>query len=137
MFLKAVRYLGILLFLLAPLVVLAQWQVPNAGETGLSNTDVPTILKTFITWALGVAGLLGIIAFIIGGFWYLTAAGDTNRIELGKRTVWWAIVGIAVSILGLVAITAIDMIISGGGGGTTAPAGSDGIIIDPIDLPSM
>ena len=48
-------------------------------QTGLSQSSVEYILETFMKWLLGIFGFLTIIAFVISGIQYLTAAGDEGQ----------------------------------------------------------
>ncbi len=97
------------------------WQVPQVK--GMPDRSVAEIMLTFIDWAVMIIGVLGVIIFIYGGFIYLTAQGETNKIDQAKKIILYAIVGIAVSILGLVAVRTIDSIMKGNvpqGGGTAS-----------------
>jgi len=92
------------------------------GKTGLleeadetkgevASGDIFDIMKSFISWAVAAIGLLGVIMFIVAGFQYLTASGDDDQIQKAKRSMMFAVVGIAVAILGLVAVRTIDYIV--------------------------
>jgi len=104
-------------------VAVPLFKAANAAESGLRieaeqaegvpNRDIFTIMKDFIKYALYAIGLLGVIMFIVAGFQYLTAAGDDTKIATAKRSMTYAIVGLGVAILGLVAIRIVDMIIAG------------------------
>jgi len=101
------------------------WNPGTLKSTGLTDRPVADILITFIDWALIIIGLLGVIAFIYGGFVYLTAQGDPQNNEKAKKIIIYAIVGIVVAVLGYVAVDTIDRIMKGNidtGGGGSAPA---------------
>ena len=102
------------------------WNPKKYEETGLSGASVENILLTFIDWAIIIVGLLGVIVFIYGGFVYLTARGESDEIEKAKKVLLWGVVGIAVSVLGLVAVKTVDYIIQGntGSSGTSSQGGS-------------
>jgi len=133
---KSGKFILALLILLVPFVALAQWSTGNLTGFGLPDNSVASILKTFIRWAVAIIGLLGIIAFIYAGYLYLTAGGDSTRLETAKKVLIYAIVGIAVAVLGLVAVMTIDRILGGGSssssGGTyieeSASTGGSGLI---------
>ncbi len=55
-----------------------------------------TIANTLIKGALGVTGVLALIAFIWGGIEWLISAGDTKRIQKGKDMMTWAVLGLLV-----------------------------------------
>jgi len=101
---------------LSTLGIITDWQ----GGTGLpapqGDHPIATVVKNIVLWLTSIFGFIGLIAFIVGGIIYLTAAGDTTRIELGKKTIWYAIIGIIIGLAGLVVITTIDFLLRGGGG---------------------
>lgn len=102
------------------------WQIPT--DTNLPDRPVADILLSVIEWAIILIGIIGVIIFIYAGFMYLTSQGESDRIEQAKRIVLWGVVGIAVSILGLIAVRTVDDLLRGNGsstsgsGPTSAPA---------------
>lgn len=96
------------------------WNPESLAATNLPSRPVSDILLTFIDWAIIIVGLLCIIVFIYGGFVYLTAQGETDKIETAKRIIIYAVIGVAVSVLGYVAVTTVNSILNGNvpGGGT-------------------
>lgn len=87
--------------------------VPTAASTGLSDMEIPELLNTFMNWLLGITSIIGVIAFVISGIQYLTAAGDEKQAETAKRNMQYAIIGIIVALSGLIVITAIDALFRG------------------------
>jgi len=96
--------------LLAPAFVLA-YDAPSG--TSLPTGKITDIIKNIMTWILGLVGFLGIIGFAIAGILYLTAAGDEDRINLGKKAMIWSIVGVIVALLGVVIIQAANSMLGG------------------------
>jgi hypothetical protein len=47
----------------------------------------------------GVIGVVSILMIIIGGFKYITSAGDSGRVNSAKNTILWALVGLVVAAL--------------------------------------
>lgn len=47
-------------------------------------------------FALGFLGLVGVIMVIYGGFMYLTAGGEQEKIDKGKKAITYAIIGIII-----------------------------------------
>ena len=82
-------------------------------NTGLSETSVAAIVLSLMKWMLYLFGFLAIIAFVIAGIQYLTAAGNMNTIETAKRSMKFSIVGVIVALAGLVIIVAIDALLRG------------------------
>ncbi len=75
--------------------------------TGLSATSVSDILVNFMNWLLGIFGFLSVIAFVVSGIQYLTAAGDDDQITTAKRNTKYSIIGIVIALSGFVVFTAI------------------------------
>lgn len=82
-------------------------------NTGLSQSSVEYVLETFMKWLLAIFGFIAIIAFIISGLQYLTAAGDENQAETAKRNMKYSIIGILVALSGYVILTAIAALLEG------------------------
>ena len=81
--------------------------------TGLSETPLADVIKNFMFWLLGIFGFLAIIAFLISGIQYLTAAGNDKQIETAKHNMQYSIIGVIVALSGLVIIVAIEQALSG------------------------
>ena len=63
------------------------------GESG----GLPeNIIATIIQYALGLSGVLALIAFIYGGIWWLVSLGDSNKVTKGKEIMKWAVIGLLV-----------------------------------------
>ena len=87
--------------------------VPTTANTGLSEASVGTVIENFMKWILGIFGFLAVIAFLISGIQYLTAAGDQGQIDTAKNNMKWSIVGVIVALGGYVIILAVDSLLSG------------------------
>ena len=85
--------------------------------TGLSKTSVADIILNLMKCMLYLFGFLAIIAFVISGIQYLSAAGNMNMIETAKRNMNYSIIGIVVALSGLVILIAIDALLRGTGWG--------------------
>lgn len=93
---------------LAP-VAFAQFTTPNAGSTGLPNdTSISGFILKIINIALAVAGLVAVLFLIIGGFRYITSAGNEETAEQAKKIITNAIIGIVIIILSFVIVRVIS-----------------------------
>jgi len=81
--------------------------------TGLSSSDLTTVISKFTNWILGIFGFLAIISFLVSGIMYFLAAGDDKAQEKAKKQMTWSITGVVIGLVGLVVITAIDLILGG------------------------
>ena len=75
---------------------------------------VQLIIGNVIKAALGIVGSIALLMMTYGGFLWLTAMGNSERVEKGKNTLIWAVLGLAV-IFGAYAVTSyiIDKIVLG------------------------
>jgi hypothetical protein len=88
------------------------------GGSGVSAEGLagPTLLEIgmrTLSLLLSVFGIIAIISLVVGGGMYLTAYGDDKRIETGKKTITFSIIGIIISLSAVVIISEISRIISG------------------------
>ena len=88
-----------------PGLVRAQFQEP--GSTNLPSGSIFNIIENIMNWILGLVGIIGVIGFAIAGILYLTAAGDDDRIKTAKNAMLYAIIGVVVALVGLVALRAV------------------------------
>jgi len=65
------------------------------GNNNTTN-NIQTLIGTIIKAVLGVVGSLALVMFIYGGLLWMTAAGNTERVEKGKKTIVWAVLGLVV-----------------------------------------
>jgi hypothetical protein len=95
-------------FALAP-VALAQFSTPTAGGTGLPNdSSISQFILKIINIALAVTGLIAVLFLIIGGFRYITSAGNEETAEQAKKIIINAIIGVVVIILSFVIVRVIS-----------------------------
>lgn len=81
-------------------------------NTGLPSASLTSILQNLMLWLLGIFGVLAIIAFIISGIQYLTAAGNSSQAETAKKNMVYSIIGVLVALSGLVIIKAVQAILT-------------------------
>lgn len=80
----------------------------QAAQAALAlGKPLSAIALSALQFLLSVVGVLGIIMLVIGGLTYLTSAGNEERSESGKKIVTYAIIGIAVALASLIAVTQI------------------------------
>jgi hypothetical protein len=87
------------------------WGIKNAaGDFEPANLACINVLLGNLVQALVMlAGLALFVMILIGGFNYLTSAGDAKKAESGRNTIFWAIVGIVVMVSSYAIIRAIEI----------------------------
>lgn len=64
-------------------------------ENPLGNkVEATEIIGTIIKGALGLVGAITLLMLVLGGFRWLTSAGNAEKIEQGTKTMLWAVVGL-------------------------------------------
>lgn len=81
--------------------ILGWGTVPPEVSTSLSLIQIATNVLNFL---LTIIGILAIIMLIIGGIMYLTAAGDEDQIDRGKKIVKYSLIGITIALAALVLV---------------------------------
>ena len=69
--------------------------VPLQNPLGV-GANPQSIIIAIIQYALGLSGVLALIAFIYGGIWWLVSLGDSNKVTKGKEIMKWAVIGLLV-----------------------------------------
>ena len=105
----------VLALLIFPLAASAEWNISNVKGYGLpgEGSDIGDVLINILEWILMIFGILAVLAFIISGIMYFTAAGDTTKAENAKKNMTYAIIGVAVGLGGVVIIQTIQSALEG------------------------
>ena len=77
------------------------------------GSTLTTILSNILKLLLSIVGFLAIITMVVGGIWMLTAVGDDEKYELGKKTATYSIVGLVVALAALMIANQVKNIIGG------------------------
>lgn len=72
------------------------------------------LLLTFLNFFLGFLGIVAVIMVIYGGVLYVTAAGNQESIDKGKKIIMYAVIGIVIILL---AFALVNTLLSGLGAG--------------------
>src|SRR3989344_4343220 len=86
--------------LLSPVAVFSQAQTPNpCTKAAINNQDagssLPKCINQIYVWSLGIGALLALLMTIIGGYTYMTAAGNAEQASTGVSYIWGAVIGLA------------------------------------------
>jgi len=118
-----IKALPALAFLLFPFLVLAQSKVQQGlddsglasefGNSGLLGaTSVEELIETVIKLLLSVAFAIAVGFLIVGGYQYITSAGNEEQAEKGNKTLINAIIGVVIIVLSYVIVTVIVDLVS-------------------------
>ena len=92
-----------LLLVVTPVIALAQAATTSTTPCtiGALNSatnkpsELPRCVNQIYIWSLGVAALLALFMMTLGGYYYMTAAGNGERTEKGVEMIWSSIIGLA------------------------------------------
>lgn len=121
-YLKAAEIVLAIVLAFAPLALSLSGNIAEAqlnrnfqcdSSTGLNcqDTSVNGLIRTVINWMLGIAFGIAVLFLIIGGFWYITSAGNEETAEKGKGTAINAIIGIVIIILSYVIVNVVSRLV--------------------------
>ena len=103
--------MGLLFVLALPFAARAQTGIEKGlddvsdlfSHTGISGSTTLTgrfgLIESAIILLLGLAFGLAVLFLIIGGFYYITSAGNEEQAEKGRKTLINSIIGLVVIIL--------------------------------------
>jgi len=82
-------------FCCARLANAAGWSLP--ANPGNLIDDFDQAILNLTNWLLGLAAMAGVLAMIWGGINYIGSSGDTQKADLSKRIIYYALMGIFVA----------------------------------------
>lgn len=90
--------------LLVPAVVAAQTDilglnVINNANIGLTAADPRATAARIINVALGFLGIIAVVIVLYGGFMWMTAAGNEERISKAKQILSAGVIGLVIIIM--------------------------------------
>ncbi len=83
------------------------WGVTDAAVAGAASLSAIAI--KLLNFLLGILGILSLIMMIIGSGFYLTSAGDDDRMEKGKEIVKYALFGVIMAMSAMVLVRQISV----------------------------
>lgn len=124
---KTAKVLLVFLFLAVFCVGTSALAQNNFGLQGLEQTGLPSaslgvVVARIINAALGLLGLTAVVIIIYGGYLYMTARGEVEKVQRAKKLLVQAIIGLIIIVLSfaiaqfLFFILGINPWVSGGGG---------------------
>lgn len=79
-------------------------------ENPLETDDFTELLGNFLEWLLGIVGSIALLMLIYGGVVYMSANGDPQKAETGKRIVIWTIGGLMIVLLSYSILSTVEEI---------------------------
>jgi len=87
-----------LLFTLAGFILSNYTKAESSLQNPLGDNNLTTqqIAGRIVGTTLGIVGSIALIMFIFGGFTWMTAGGNEERIKRGRDTLMWSTIGIII-----------------------------------------
>ncbi len=104
---------GLVIGLVAP-SFLREISIIMGWEAG-AKTPVPSLTQValnVLNFLLSLVGVIALIMLIIGALTYITATGDEERIDKGKKIIKYSIVGLVVALGSLVIVKQLALFFS-------------------------
>ncbi len=86
-----------------------------AATAGVSNVE--NFIRSIITVFAGLAGLVATGFLVAGGFTYITSSGNPEHLDRAKRTITYALFGLAITIGAFVISNIVTTLASSAFGG--------------------
>jgi len=87
----------ILIFTLVNFILVKPAYAVNLlNPLGSTTLTTQQLIGLMIGAILGIVGSIALVMFIIGGFQWMTAGGNMERIKKGRDTLIWATLGLVV-----------------------------------------
>lgn len=90
------------------------------------------ITVNLITWVAGMGGVVAAIFLVVGGWGYMTASGDPNKLQKAKTTILYALIGLAIVALAEVLTAFISGVVRNANEGEGEPDNSNVPIVREI-----
>lgn len=88
---------------------------PFSGVANFDTRDPYKLIGNAIKLALQIGFAIAVIFVIIGGYFYVTSAGNEEQATRGRKTIIYSLIGIVVMIMAYVIVSVVVNLISTGG----------------------
>jgi len=76
------------------------FSIESVGSSiGLGNADLKQTVINILNLALGLLALVAVVMIIIGGFTWLTAGGNEEKVDKAKKIISAAVIGLIIVLL--------------------------------------
>ena len=82
-------------------------------EPPIPATSVPALIERIVNWVFYIGIILAPLMFLWGALTFMTAAGRPDKIETGKKIIFWTIVGLAIILFSRAIISIVQSLLAG------------------------
>jgi threonine dehydrogenase-like Zn-dependent dehydrogenase len=72
------------------------------ASTAAGASQISSFIKSVVVMMAGLAGMIAAAYFVFGGISYIVSSGHPQRLEKAKRTIFFAAIGLAITIAAFV-----------------------------------
>ncbi len=103
---------GFAIVIAAPSFLKEITSILGGKSLGISGPTLQEILTGVLRFLLSILGLLSIISTMIGAILILTAYGNEEKIEIGKKTVKYSVIGTTIALGSLLIVKQIVVLLT-------------------------
>ncbi len=70
--------------------------IQYGANTGLTSTDIRITIARIIKVLMGLLGIVAVVIILIGGFTWMTAGGNDDKVGEAKKMIFSGIIGLAI-----------------------------------------
>ncbi len=64
-----------------------------------TTATLPNVIQAILSAIIGAGALVAVVYIVIGGVNYMTSSGDAGKVEKAKKTILYALIGLAICAL--------------------------------------
>lgn len=102
--------------------------IGGTAEDPKGRTSLTELVGSIIQAVMGILGSVALLVFVYGGFEWITAAGNSDKVENGKNAMTWAVIGICIIFSSYAILKLVFSTLTSGGSGTSVPVAQPGQI---------
>lgn len=69
---------------------------PFVAELGLGSQDIRVTIASIINVFMGLLGIIAVVIILYGGFMWMTAAGNEERVDKARKMIVSGVIGLAI-----------------------------------------
>ena len=79
-----------------PTINSASLGIGYGAYTGLGSRDIRSTVASIINVALGLLGIVAVVIILIGGFTWMTAGGNDEKVATAKKWIFSGLIGLII-----------------------------------------
>jgi len=80
------------------------WDTISRGLNEDSSKTIEQLIVDVLNWMIGAAAVICVVMLIVGGYSYMTAGGDEQKVGKATKTLTNAIIGLAICFIAVMLV---------------------------------